>query len=286
MNVNNIYRLLTVIIAFAAITGCGSVDSKEKYDNTEMYDLAAPKVINLPAVLDEISGIAYYAKDTSIFAIIDEDGSLFKIPLKDPQTVKEWTFDKQRDYEDVVLRDSTFYVLVSNGDIETLKFKDDQIITEKTEFPNASKKVNEFESLYWDDATQRMVIMCKACEDDKKKTVTSYFHNDSTNSFDTFAVMQTAPIFQKLGMEKEKIKPSAAAINPVTKDLYILCSVNKIMIVADSKGTMKDVIKLDPKLYKQPEGLCFTPAGDMIVSNEMHTEGYGQLLLIKNKKKN
>ncbi len=285
MNANNLYRLLTVI-AFAAITGCGSVDSKEKYENTEMYDLAVPKVINLPAVLDEISGIAYYAKDTSVFAIIDEDGSLFKIPLKDPQTVKEWTFDKQRDYEDVVLKDSTFYVLVSNGDLETLKFKDDQIITEKTEFPNASKKVNEFESLYWDDATQRMVIMCKACEDDKKKTVTSFFHNDSTNSFDTFAVMQTAPIFQKLGMEKEKIKPSAAAINPVTKDLYILCSVNKIMIVADNKGTLKDVIKLDPKLYKQPEGLCFTPEGDMIVSNEMHTEGYGQLLLIKNKKKN
>lgn len=286
MTVTNIYRSLAILILFAAVSSCGSVDSKEKFSNTEMYDMAAPKVLNLPQVLDEISGITYYAKDTSVFAIIDEDGKLYKIPLKDPSVVKEWTFDKARDYEDVVLKDSVFYVLVSNGDFETLKFEGDQIITNKTDFPNASKKVNEFESLYWDDATQRMVIMCKSCEDDKKKTVTSYFHNDSTNTFDTFAVMQTAPIFQKLGMEKEKIKPSAAAINPITKDLYIICSVNKIMIIADNKGTLKDVVKLNPKLYKQAEGICFTPTGDMIVSNERNTEGYGQLLLIKNKKKN
>jgi uncharacterized protein YjiK len=287
MNANNIYRLLTVVIAFAAITGCGSVDSKEKYENTEMYDIAAPKVINLPAALDEISGITYYAKDTSVFAIIDEDGILFKIPLMNPAGgVKEWVFDKQRDYEDVVLKDSTFYVLISNGDIEKLNFIDDKIVTEKIDFPNASKKSNEFETLYWDDATQRLVMMCKQCEDDRKKTVTSFFLNDSTNSYDTFGVMQSAPIVQKLGKDKEKIKPSAAAINPVTKDLYILCSVNKIMLITDNKGTLKNVIKLDPKVYKQPEGICFTPKGDMIISNEVYLEGYGQLLFLKNKMRN
>lgn len=286
MTLTNIRRLFTGLVLIAAAGSCASVDSKEKYSNTEMYDIAAPKVINLPQVLDEISGITYYAKDTSVFAIIDEDGKLYKIPLKDPSVVKEWTFDKARDFEDVVLRDSTFYVLISNGDIEKLKFVEDKIVMEKTDFPNASKKVNEFETLYWDNATQRLVMMCKACEDDKKKSVTSYFLNDSTNSFDTFAVMQTAPIFQKAGVDKEKIKPSAAAINPITKDLYILCSVNKLLLVADDKGTLKDVFKLDPKLYKQPEGITFTPTGDMIISNEQHLDGYGQLLLLKNKKKN
>lgn len=278
---------LTIFIAFFSIFlfSCKTKAQKEKFENTETYDFANPKIINLPQALDEISGIAYYPKDTSVFAIIDEDGLLFKVSLNRPDEVKEWRFDKQRDFEDIVFLDSTFYVMVSNGDLDKITFDKDKIAVAKVDFPNASKKVNEFESMYFSADSNKLIMLCKQCEDDKKSTLSSYYFNDSAHQFVKYQTMETEPLFQKIGSKKEKIKPSAAAINPLTKELYVLCSVNKIIYTQDSLGKIKNVIKLDPKIYKQPEGMAFTPDGDLIISNEVYLEGYGTLLLLKNKMK-
>ena len=278
---------LTVLIAFISIffLSCNTKAQKEKFENTETYNFANPKIINLPQSLDEISGIAYYPKDTSIFAIIDEDGLLFKVSLNRPDQVKEWRFDKQRDFEDIVYRDSVFYVMVSNGDIDKITFVNDKIAVAKVDFPNASKKVNEFESLYFSADNNKLIMLCKQCEDDKKTTLSSYYFSDSAHQFVKYQSMETEPLFQKLGSKKEKIKPSAAAVNPLTKELYVLCSVNKLIFIQDAQGKIKDVIKLNPKIYKQPEGMTITPNGDLIISNEVNLEGYATLLLLKNKKK-
>ncbi len=263
-------------------TQCTSQPQTNKTKSVDGYNFADPKIINLPQALDEISGIAYYAKDTSVFAIIDEAGIMFKIPLNNPNKIKEWQYDKQRDFEDIILRDSVFYVLISNGDIDELRFVDDKIEVNKVDFPNASKKVNEFESLYFDSSANKIIMLCKHCEDDKKTKVTSFFLTDSSHQFSFYNELETEKIFEKLGEKKENIKPSAAAINPITKDLFILCSVNKLLIIVKPDQTIKDVVKLDPKIYKQPEGMTFTPTGDLIISNEVYLEGYATLLLIKN----
>ena len=278
---------LTIHIAVVSIFlfGCNSKAQKEKYENSETFDFASPKIINLPQSLDEISGITYYPKDTSVFAVIDEDGLLFKINLNRPDEVKEWRFDKQRDFEDIVLLDSTFYIMVSNGDLDKITFENEKLAVAKVDFPNASKKVNEFETMYYSSDSNKMIMICKQCEDDKKSTLSSYYFSDTAHQFVPYKTIETEPLFQKIGSKKEKIKPSAAAINPLTKELYVLCSINKIIFIEDANGKIKEVIKLDPKIYKQPEGMTFTPDGDLIVSNEVYLEGYATLLLLKNKKK-
>lgn len=284
-NSSNIKRFSIIVMIPLFLLSCKGQAKKETFANTETYDFANPKIINLPQALDEISGIAYYPKDTSVFAIIDEDGLLFKVSLNRPDEVKEWRFDKQRDFEDIVFLDSTFYVMVSNGDLDKITFDNDKIAIAKVDFPNASKKVNEFESMYYSADSNKMIMLCKQCEDDKKSTLSSYYFSDSAHQFVSYRTMETEPLFQKIGSKKEKIKPSAAAIHPLTKELYVLCSVNKIIFIEDAQGKLKEVIKLDPKIYKQPEGMAFTPQGDLIISNEVYLEGYGTLLLLKNKMK-
>src|SRR5687767_13854470 len=112
---------LQVGFFISLITSC-NIGKKEKYLDSDEYAFSTPKVVTLSDDLNEISGITYYEQDTSVFAIIDEDALLYKIPLKNPSSMQRWTFDKKRDFEDLVLVDSIFYVLVSNGDVISVRF--------------------------------------------------------------------------------------------------------------------------------------------------------------------
>ena len=282
------YRYFTYAVFIAALFLACNINKKKIQNNdNSRYDLFNPFIIKLPDGLAEISGIIYYPKDTSVFAIEDEDGLLYKIYLNKNGEIKKWRFDKKHDFEDLVLHDSIFYVLISNGDIESLQFgTGDSIISNKFNFPDANKKNNEFESLYFDDNRQQLILLCKDCEDDSKKTVSAWGYNISTQAYTpSVLTIDVQQVTQKLGEQKMKLKPSAAAINPVTNELYVLSSINHLLIVADRNGKFKDVFELDPAIYKQAEGIAFTPAGDMIISNESHETGLANILIIKNKKK-
>jgi uncharacterized protein YjiK len=275
-------------IAFLILFGYQSCDSQKKskpLPTPPLYDLNNPVVFTLPGGLKEISGIAYYPKDSSVFAIIDEEGIFFKISLNGSGTIKKWKFGKGRDFEDLVMHDSNFYVLVSNGDIETLKFKGDSIISSKSDLDGGSKKVNEFETLYYDDSLG-LVLICKDCEDDKKKIVTAWgFSPDSIAYHPGLFSIDVTKIAEMNGEKKLHFKPSAASINPVTNELYIVSSVNKLLVIAGRNGDVKEVYPLDPKIYKQPEGITFTPGGDMLISNEAAESGNPNILILKPKKK-
>jgi len=241
----------------------------------------------LPDDLAEISGIAFYTKDSSVFAIEDEKGILYKISLTEKNNIEKWNFDKKRDFEDLVLLDSVFYVLISNGDIETIQFgAGDSLITNKVKFPDADKKQNEFESLYFDDSTQQLILLCKNCEDDGNKKVTAWGYNMNSQVYQPMVYsLDVQPIAKKLKQEKIKLRPSATAINPVTNELYILSSQDHLLLTTDRSGKLIDLYELDPAIYKQAEGIAFTPWGDLIISNESHQTGSATILVIKNKKR-
>jgi hypothetical protein len=267
------------------IAGCSS-SGEYKYTNTGMYNFADPKVLKLPEDMAEISGIAYYAKDTSVFAITDEAGILYKIPLKKPNYFREWKFDKKRDFEDLVLVDSIFYALVSNGDIVRIKFHGDSIHTYRANFSDYSKAEDEFESLYAGADSNALIMICKSCAGDPKKTISTFKYNykDSGAAYKPFLSINIAPLAEKHDLNKQ-LKPSAAAINPITNELYLISSIQKLVLIFDENGTFKESVKLNPVIYKQPEGIAFTPEGDLIISNESSEEGRPNLLLMKNKKK-
>jgi uncharacterized protein YjiK len=271
-----------------AILSCESGKKKNKASvaDSSRYDLENPVTIKLPDALAEISGIVFYPKDSSLFAIKDEAGILYKIFLTREDMIAEWPFDKKKDYEDLVLQDSIFYVLVSNGDIETIQFAaGDSIRTSLTTFPHASK--NEFESMYYDDSLQLLILLCKDCNKEANEPVTVWGYNITTKVYSPMAsVIDIKPPFmQKADAKEIKLRPSAAAINPVTNELYILASINHLVIVTDRKGKLVATYELDPDIYPQPEGLAFTPWGDLIITNELFENSSANILVIKNKKK-
>lgn len=269
---------------FIGFQGCNPLKSKS-YLSPPQYNLNNPVELKLPIALDEISGLTYYPKDSSVFAITDESGILFKIYLTGSGIIKEWRFDKNYDMEDVVMRDSIFYVLISNGDIQTLKFTGDSILKEKSDFPSASVKNNEFETLYFDD-TLGLVLLCKDCKMDNKQVVTAFGYTPATKSFTKgLFKIDAKKVGLKTGKGNLHLKPSAAAINPLTDELYILASANKLLVVTDRKGNLIDTYPLDPGKFNQPEGITFTPSGSLIISNEKGEEETATILIFKPLKK-
>jgi len=268
----------------AGLIFCTSCSSQNQYTSPKGYDLEHPVKVNLESSLDEISGINYYAKDTSVFAISDATGSLYKIFPDRNVMVQKWKFGKNHDYEDLQLQDSIFYILSSSGDIMRIKFiTADSIQTYEYKFP--AQKV-EFETLYFDSALNQLILICKDCKEDKKKEVSTFAFDISAQKYTNGPYKIDADkIAAMLHEDKIKFKPSAAAINPLTHELYILSSVNKAIVVADKNGNVKNVYELNPSIYKQPEGMAFTHKGDLLISNESAKEGAANILIIKYKKK-
>jgi uncharacterized protein YjiK len=284
----NFIFILFFFAKFHSFEGCSTNKNKVTLPCKE-YDLDKPYKLKLGDALTEISGISFYPKDSSVFAICDENSNLYKIYLNKNYLTEEWKFDKTHDFEEVSLHNNSFYVLENNGNIETLNFseKGDTIFNRKSKFPGKDKSKNEFESLYYDDLYHGLIMICKDCEDDKKSTVSAWTFDPSNDTYTPSQFSINAKIIaEKLGEEKIKLKPSAAAINPVTKDVWILASVNQLLIVTDRKGNTKEVYTLDPIIFNQPEGIAFTPWGDLFISNEAADKyGTASLLIFKPKKR-
>lgn len=258
---------------------CNNTKSKKPAD-VPGYDIGKPVIVKLKSALDEISGITYYPKDTSVFAINDELGVLYKVYMRKKIKIEQWEFSKGSDYEDLVLVDSTFYALHSNGDITRFRiFSEDSSTVDEFEIPISGK--NEFEAMYY-DSTRGIVIICKECETDKNE---AYVFDPKTATYDRKPAytIDISEIMRKQKQDEKEYKPSAAAIHPLTNELYIMSSVNKCIVTADLDGKVKEVYPINPALFKQPEGLTFTPKGDMLISNESAESGVGNILIFKRK---
>jgi uncharacterized protein YjiK len=267
---------------FLSFTACKNDKSVNDLPSPPEYDLNHPAIIRLPGYLDEISGIAYYPKDKTVFAISDEKGWLYKIFLSGRKKIQKWKYAPGADFEDLVLVDSTFYVLQSNGNLLSYKFFTSDSVTVKT-YNSPIPGKNEFEILYWDREQHQLIMLCKDCEADNKNSLRSWAFDLTALTFlpDPAYIIDVRQIEDLMQEKKVKFKPSAAAIQPGTGRLFIISSINKVLVIADRNGNPEKVYRINPKLYKQPEGLTFTPGGDLLISNESADVGSANILIFK-----
>ena len=69
-----------------------------------------------------------------------------------------------------------------------------------------------------------------------------------------------------------KFDPSAAAIHPINKRLYILSSAGNLLVIADTSGKIIEAYNLNPDQFPQAEGIAFAPNGDMFIRMKENLE--------------
>jgi uncharacterized protein YjiK len=268
-----ILRICFLLSGCLAVFSCSLFTQKKKSVRSPAgYDLSAPRTIRLDENLDEISGIAYVPVGPMLMAINDEEGRKYTISLPEGKVKRGARFAKGGDFEDVVLMGDTAYVLKSNGHLYTIKgVGGDSLASVKTDFP--SKGRFDFETLFRLPGTGQLIMLCKTCPDQTNR-VPGYVHNPDSGQtadsasfhLDISALPDSFPL-----PDKSVLHPSGGAVHPVTGHLFILASANGLLIIADQGGTVRETYKLDRKVFKQPEGICFAPDGGLYISNEAGT---------------
>ncbi len=277
----SIIATLSLLISFFAIS-CISKNEKS-VAGPQGYDLSKPKKYSMPDNLQEVSGIAFNKGDSSfVYAQQDEDGKLFKLPIgtKDETKTK---FAEKGDYEDVSIINNWAVLLKSNGDLYTFPLSE----TKNSETANVHENFGlvakgEYEGMYADEASGQVYVLCKNCKEDKNtKSTSGYvltFGNDGTLKSKGSFKIDASQMDNLSGKKKGTFHPSALAIHPITKEWYVVSSVNKALVVLDSKWKVKSVFHLSANTFNQPEGIAFDKDGNLYISNEGSETQVGNIL--------
>lgn len=248
------------------------------------YQLGEPdQRFNLPAELEEISGLAYYQANT-LFTIQDESGVLYEFDLEGQRIQRRIAFGKDRDYEGVTYHDGKVYVLEKDGDLHLITNLD-TTTTRSDKYETEFSYRNDTEGITYDPVTDRLLIVPKEQDLAAKSRTTN---RRGVYAFDLSEIrLLPDPVYyideDDLGevvfgrAERQLMKPSAIAVEPKTGHLFILSSVSRLLVVIDRQSHILHVEVLRRSEFKQPEGITFSPDGDLFISNE--GRGTGATLL-------
>jgi uncharacterized protein YjiK len=233
------------------------------------YNFSEVFTNKLDIKLKEISGLAWDTDNNEFLAHYDEKGSLFILDKETKEIKAEYPFGSKGDYEDIAIYKGTPYVLRSDGMITKI-VRDSSGVRGVEAGKIGLTGTNDFETIYADTARKALILICKNCASDDKKTVSAFAYYPDSIGFDNNPVFTiNADDVERLSPHKtSKLQPSAAAIHPVLHKLFIISSASNLLVIADMNGKVEGVFELGKKMFPQPEGLTFKTNGDMYISNE------------------
>jgi hypothetical protein len=263
------------------------------------------KVITLPSILHEISGLAVL-DSANVGCIQDENGILFIYNIKEERVTREMPFHFDGDYEDIALVGSTLFILRSDGalyEIKDYRMEKPDVTAYDTGIP-----ANDNEGLCYDKSNNRLLIAVKGKHYGEKETKDTRFiyafdlsirklvkepaYSYNLRTIRSFIKRNNIPVKKKenlnngtlIAQADVKFAASAIAIHPHTNKLYLLSANDHMLFIFNTKGDIENAYSLPKNLYNKAEGIDFLQNGDMLISNE-GGEKQPTLILLRNRSK-
>jgi uncharacterized protein YjiK len=310
----NIIRLILSSVVIISLSFCNSPSLKKNIIKPDQSNGSFPYDLNnpedkylLPDYLTEISGVSYYKNET-ILCVQDEKAMIYAISTVNNEKAEKHDFGKKGDFEDLTVIGRTAYVLRSDGTIFEIENFDKESRKVK-EYKTPLSDKNDTEGLTYDKSSNSLLIACKGSPSAKKdnpykgyKAIYKFgLQEMKLDKKPEYLVALNKPqdyidfdpktgslLMNTKGLrftEEETIfQPSGLSINPLNDHIYLISSVGKVLVVLDRKGKILDLQDLDREIFQQPEGICFSPAGELFISSE-GKEGKGYILRFGLRKK-
>ena len=271
----NILQIIGVIIVVVLLV-IACLPKNKKSDYVVSYDFQNPtKSMILPENLKEISGLSFY-KENQLACVNDEKGSVFIYDLQKEDIIKQIEIGKDGDNEGIEVVDEEIFIMKSNGKIKGFKSGSEQ----ERKIDCTHDDVKEYEGLSYNPTTKSLLLVTKELKKDKndKKVIYAYDLEKETLS-KNFSISED----MIRGSDGRKtFAPSGIAVHPLTGELYVVSSQGKKLLILSATGEKLTLVELDEKLFRQPEGICFTPNGDLYISSEGE-KGDGYILKFASK---
>ncbi|WP_181304222.1 SdiA-regulated domain-containing protein [Rufibacter sp. XAAS-G3-1] len=275
--------MLTSLFLTFSVLACDSGNAQAREDDKpkknkkhKTVEAASPAVqVNqkweVPEILREVSGIAFLGNGK--FACVqDEAGVIFIYDTGKKFIERQITFGAAGDYEGIALAGNTAYVVRSDGHLfEVANWLSEGPMIK--EYPTSLTEAHNVEGLTFDAKHQRLLLAIKG----EEANGTDY---KGVYAFDLASkTLSAQPIF-KLSLKDPQLpqtqkktlskvwQPSEIAIHPVTGDIYLLEASNPQLFLLNPDGSIKKRHKLSDAAFYKPEGIAFSPSGELFISNE------------------
>ncbi len=261
--------IMIVLVVASVVYALYQKNDYDFNDTTKSYKVI--KKWDLPEELNEISGI-HWLSDDRIACVQDEDGIIYVFDLKSSKIVKQYEFAGPGDYEALSYLNGEFWVAESNGKLYNIKNLDETPRDREGIQLNFEYR-NNIEGLAANNDGKLWLSVKERNLDNRGDYKGIYAFDPKTSKLDQTPVLKIKyndPAFDilKTNNPRKLVRPSDLSFNPVTNDLYVLDAEFQKVIILNKSGKIKALHLLDPAEFSQPEGICFSPAGRMFISNE------------------
>ena len=207
-------------------------------------------LIKLPDSLKEVSGI-FWISHAELAMIEDEHGIIYLWDGCNDEVNHKIEFAGNGDYEDLIFTGEEFWVLRSDGTLFQVidPFSEEpQTVVHKTQLSSD----NDCEGLAFNSLSNELYILCKEnpyinnSKKESKRSVYSYSIEEQKLNEEPFLIFDTKDI------SKNEIGPSALLIED---EYWLILDSKGSTILVFLEGEFSHQVKLDSKIYPQPEGL-------------------------------
>ncbi|WP_430810173.1 MULTISPECIES: SdiA-regulated domain-containing protein [unclassified Carboxylicivirga] len=283
--------LLKILPALFLLTACSQVGSQVwKLQADAHLPSAFERPADhwlLPKVLNEISGLEYDTTQNALLAVNDEEGVIYQINKSTGHTDSLYNFHKKGDYEGVAIAGECIYVLKSNGKL----YRYHRQKAEMKAIETILYAKNDVEGLCYEEATRSLLIAAKgeALSGKGKKEVYRYDLDSRLIDADPALIIDVEDLYvraQRDGIEADllwrlqRFAPSGIAVHPHTGQYFVLSARGSLLLVMGQNQVSDYLVFLDVRLLPQPEGICFSPDGDLFIASE-GKGGQGRLTVYK-----
>jgi DNA-binding beta-propeller fold protein YncE len=258
-------------MAFAAEDGKPKKEKKNKTMEPASKAVQIVQKWEVPPILQEVSGIVYLGNGQ--FACVqDEAGVIFVYDTNTKKIERQITFGAAGDYEGLALVGTTAYVVRSDGrlfEVTNIHSAQNKI----TEFATPLTPEHNVEGLTHDPKHNRLLLAIKGEEANGADFKGVYAFDLATKKLAGQPVFKLNLNDQLLSKQKAKTlakswQPSEIAVHPVSGQIYLTEASNPQLFILNPDGSIKNRFKLSDAAFYKPEGIAFSPQGDLYISNE------------------
>jgi hypothetical protein len=237
----------------------------------------------LPASLKMISGIDFIDA-TRVACIQDEIGTIFIFNTETGEVEKEIPFAPPGDYQGIAIMKDDAWVSTADGRLfEVSDYRSEKPVVK--EYGTHLTIRHNAEGLCLDQKNKRLLVAIQGVDEGNNSYKGIYAFDLSVKRMGVnppIKIDLKDSVFARQPGKKIQtvIQPSDINIHPITGDIYIIDGTRSQLLLLGESGAVKFLIGLNRENFNRPEGISFSPSGDLYIAEAGTKQEPGRLLRV------